>query len=135
MPECSWGKNYDSSTWINPEVYWVWEKVYDAENEIFYLANHFKDRKDEEPIRSILIQAMRELLLLQASDWEFMITNWSTRDHAEARVSHHHSDFRRLAKLAWDYVQGKWIEQSEWDFLGVDQWLRDIFIPELDWYL
>lgn len=135
LPESSWGKNYDSSTWINPEVYWVWEKVYDAENEMFYLANHFINRKEEEPLKSILRQIMRELLLLQASDWEFMITNWSTRDHAEARASQHHSDFRRLAKLAWDYGQGKWIDQSEWDFLGFDKWLRDIFEPELNWYL
>ena len=45
---------------------------------------------------------MRELFVLQASDWQFMITNWSTRNLGEKRVTERHEDFKRLAKLAWD---------------------------------
>lgn len=135
LPESSWGKNFDSSTWINPEVYWVLEKIYDAEKEIHYLVHAFYNRKNDEILMRIIKQAIRELFFLQASDWEFMITNWSTRDHAEKRVGEHYSDFKRLCQLAWNYGLGKWVPQSEWEFLSKQEWLRGVFEPELDFFI
>jgi hypothetical protein len=60
-----------------------------------------------------------------------MITNWSTRDHAESRVTMHHSDFKRLAKMARDYGHGSHVEQDEWIFLG-DCMARDRLFPDID---
>jgi len=38
------------------------------------------------------------LLLLQASDWQFLITTWAARDYAEMRIDDHHTAFTRLAQ-------------------------------------
>lgn len=135
LPESSWGNNYDSSTWINPEVHWVLERVYQAEREIQHLARALAHRRGDAKLQRILSHVVRELLFLQASDWEFMITNWSTRDHAERRVVEHHEDFKRLAKMAWDYGHGREIPASEWDYLSSLEYYREIFPdPEIGWY-
>jgi 1,4-alpha-glucan branching enzyme len=138
LPESSWGHNYDSSTWNNPEVRWAWEHVYSAERKIQDLAGKFATLMWDESFRRIVRQAIRELMMLEASDWEFMITNWSTRDHAERRVVEHHEDFDRLLSMAWKWAvgQGSDISEEEWHFLSVAEW-RDGGVfrePELWWY-
>jgi predicted glycosyl hydrolase (DUF1957 family) len=117
LPESSWGSQFDSSTWINEEVAWALDKEYDAEREMRDLARAFSHRDDPE-LRKMLKQCARELMVLMSSDWKFMITNWSTRDHAERRVTEHYNDFKRLAKMARDYGRGQAIDQDEWIFLG-----------------
>jgi len=134
LQESSWGSGYDSSTWINREVEWVWERLYWAEIEMGYMARDLGDRKDEK-LQRVLRQAVRELLILQASDWEFMITNWSTRDYAEKRIVEHHSDFARLAKMAWSFAQGNGIREEDWQFLEECEKRDPIFRePEPNWY-
>ncbi len=134
LQESSWGRGYDSSTWINNEVEWVWERLYWAEMEMAYLARDLGNKKDDE-IKRILKQSIRELLILQASDWEFMITNWSTRDYAEKRIVEHHSDFARLAKMAWSYAHGSSISDADEKFLKDCEERDPIFTdPDPNWY-
>ena len=45
-------------------------------------------------------QAYRELLLMQSSDWQFLIHNYSAKDYAEMRFTNHKSDFEKLMALA-----------------------------------
>ncbi len=138
LPESSWGKNYDNSTWLNPEVYWVWERIYSAEYEMEELARKFAAKMWDEPFRRMVRQAIRELMMLEASDWEFMITNWSTRDHAERRVVEHHEDFKRLMTMAWKWGvgHGQDISPEDWHFLSTVEWREgEVFKePELWWY-
>ncbi|NUQ73176.1 MAG: DUF1957 domain-containing protein, partial [Polyangiaceae bacterium] len=47
-----------------------------------------------------LDQAIRELLLLEASDWAFMLTRGEMAPYAEERVRSHASRARRLAAIA-----------------------------------
>jgi 1,4-alpha-glucan branching enzyme len=51
-------------------------------------------------LRRVLNQATRELLLLQASDWQFLITTGAARDYAERRVAEHYAEFKRLSEMA-----------------------------------
>jgi len=48
----------------------------------------------------VLTQAARELLLLQSSDWQFLITTGTASDYAERRVAEHYADFKRLCEMA-----------------------------------
>src|SRR5438046_2637776 len=48
----------------------------------------------------VLAQATRELLLLEASDWQFLITTGAARDYAERRVAEHYAEFKRLSEMA-----------------------------------
>ena len=131
VAESSWGNHFDHSTWVNPEVEWVWERIYHAERELGYLAREFKNGRLDPPLSRILNQAAREAFLLMASDWQFMITNWSTRDHAEHRAHEHHADFERLARMAWDYGAGRAVAQDDWTFLA-DAEQRDRLLEDLD---
>ena len=40
------------------------------------------------------------VLLLQASDWQFLITTQAARDYAERRVAEHYAEFKRLSEMA-----------------------------------
>src|SRR2546425_7711827 len=46
--------------------------------------------------RPVLAQAARELLLAQASDWQFMISTGAVPDYAERRFKLHCDDAERL---------------------------------------
>ena len=135
LPESSWGANYDSGTWMNPEVEWMWERIYHAEHEMRELAKAFVHRKEEATLGRVLRQLIRELLILQGSDWQFMVTNWSTRDLAEKRLVERHEDFKRLAALVWDYGHGRSVAPSEWHFLHECEQVNKIFQHvDLAWY-
>src|SRR3989475_745783 len=54
-----------------------------------------------------LTQATRELLLLQASDWQFLITTGTARDYAERRVAEHYAEFKRLSEMARGLASGE----------------------------
>ena len=90
------------------------------------LAREFADKEDEN-LQDILKQAARELLLLQSSDWQFLISTWSARDYAEMRFTEHFSTFKRLADMAEKYGRGEKVAQGEWEFLGMTKERDDIF--------
>ena len=47
--------------------------------------------------RLVLNQAARELLLLQSSDWPFLVTTGQAREYASGRFQSHLERFERLA--------------------------------------
>ena len=51
-------------------------------------------------LRVVLNQAARELLLLQSSDWPFLVTTGQADAYATERFTNHLERFRRLADLA-----------------------------------
>jgi 1,4-alpha-glucan branching enzyme len=62
---------------------------------------HLKAGTDGHPdLLRVLRQATRELLLLEASDWQFLITTGAARDYAERRVAEHYAEFKRLSEMA-----------------------------------
>ena len=135
LPESSWGNGANSSTWINPALEWVWERIYSAEKEMRNLANRFRDQK-EPLLQRILRQCIRELLILQSSDWEFMITTNSTKDHGERRVVEHHEDFKKLASLALTWERNPNLDAEGMTFLKECEIREEIFAaPDPQWYL
>lgn len=94
------------------------------------LAGEFVGKGDNN-LKNILCQAARELLLLEASDWQFLISTWSARDYAEIRAAKHFESFRRLANMARQYGRGENVEQEDWTFLG-DCEARDALFPDVD---
>jgi 1,4-alpha-glucan branching enzyme len=84
--------------WLNQDTEWTWDRVYSAEREwVEHLRQGDGGRSE---LRRVLSQASRELLLLQASDWQFLITTGSARDYAERRVAEHYAEFKRLSEMA-----------------------------------
>jgi 1,4-alpha-glucan branching enzyme len=97
LPEGSWGEGGDHRVWLNRSTEWTWDRVYSAEAEwVGHLA-----RLDGRPeLQRVLTQAARELLLLQSSDWQFLITTGTASDYAERRVAEHYAEFKRLCEMA-----------------------------------
>jgi len=113
LPEGSWGQGRFHYIWLNEWTEWTWEKIYKAEDLIISLADEFKGTKDKTLTR-ILNQMTRELLLLESSDWQFLISTWSARDYAENRVAYHAECIRRLKGILDNYRKnGKLSEQEE----------------------
>ena len=99
LPEGSWGEGGDHRVWLNRDTEWTWDRVYSAEARVGRAAPARGDGGHPE-LKRVLAQATRELLLLQASDWQFLITTGAARDYAERRVAEHYAEFKRLSEMA-----------------------------------
>src|SRR5262245_505941 len=99
LPEGSWGEGGDHRVWLNADTEWTWDRVYSAEAEwVAHLARRADSNAPE--LRRVLAQATRELLLLQSSDWQFLITTGTAADYAERRIAEHYAEFKRLSEIA-----------------------------------
>ncbi len=82
----SWGAGGDFRMWLNDETRWTWQRLWALEA-------GFWDRAAaalRDPARRpILAQAARELLLAQASDWQFIMTTGQAGDYAARRFTTH----------------------------------------------
>ena len=98
LPEGSWGEGGDHRVWLNRDTEWTWDRVYSAERE---WVDHLRQGDGgHTELKRLLNQVSRELLLLQSSDWQFLITTGAARDYAERRVAEHYAEFKRLSEMA-----------------------------------
>lgn len=94
----SWGEGGFGDVWAGPEAARLWRHVHHAEERV---------RRAVDMRRSVdgiagqaLDQAIRELLLLEASDWGFMLRRGEVTAYADSRVRTHASRAARLASIA-----------------------------------
>lgn len=127
LPEGSWGEGGYHSVWLNPDNAWTWEKLYPCQKEMVKLAREIKAG----PALEWATQAGRELLLAEASDWQFLISTWAARDYSEARFGDHVERFTKLARLAWQVKEGYRPVSDELDFLKECQ-EKDACFPHLN---
>ncbi len=115
LPEGSWGKNSDHSTWWNPETEDLWIEVYSAEDRMVASASKYygTDRTADRTIE----QMARELLLLESSDWEFLVTTGQAKGYGKVRAMEHARAFHELANELTDYMKGKSSEVPSLDEL------------------
>ncbi|MBT4483817.1 MAG: DUF1957 domain-containing protein, partial [Candidatus Latescibacteria bacterium] len=112
LPEGSWGKGGFHWIWLNDLTRWTWKHVYEAEQLMQEASRKFGDRNDE-PVRSLLKLLARELVLLESSDWQFLISTWAARDYAEMRFSNHYSDFQKVLDLLNKAASGEQLTVEE----------------------
>ena len=86
MSAGSWGKDGDFSMWLNPETEWTWHRLWALEHRFWDAVPAAMRRWDATPV---LEQAGRELLLAQASDWQFIISTGAAGDYATKRFNEH----------------------------------------------
>ncbi len=126
LPEGSWGEGGFHYIWLNHSTEWTWERIYEAEDIFYSLYDKFYNSHDKKII-NFLKQLGRELLLLQSSDWQFLISAWSARDYAELRFSRHYENFKQLANI----LKGRKIAQDAISFLN-DLEEQDSCFKDLD---
>ncbi len=79
-------------------------------------AQKYGDRTDE-PVASLLKLLARELVLLESSDWQFLISTWAARDYAEMRFSNHNSDFKKVLELLHKAGEGEILSEAHMELV------------------
>lgn len=130
LPEGSWGKGGFHWIWLNDMTRWTWKHVYEAEEIMQKMSSMYSGRHDE-PLSSILKLLARELVLLESSDWQFLISTWAARDYAEMRFSNHYSDFKRVYGILQKVVAGEPLSvEDEQAIEAISQ--RDSLFEDID---
>ena len=121
----SWGMNGTDETWKNASTMWLLDNIHDAEQR-FEDRVHSIDINDQLEKR-IMDQALRELLLMQASDWPFLITKNQASDYAKERFMQHHYYFTSLIAFFDLIKSGKVLTNDQETLLARIEQVDDIF--------
>lgn len=109
LAEESWGRNGDFSMWHGPLVDWTWPVIWDVEDRFWSLAPRaLADAR----VHEILAQAARSMLLLQSSDWQFIISTGEVEDYAIKRFNGHAVDCGRLLDALERALDGSGLDQG-----------------------
>ena len=130
MPEGSWGAEGTDQVWMNSETSWTYTHIYSAELFTREVCTAGEWQQSELGKR-IVQQLCRELLLLESSDWQFLITTGAARDYAEMRFLTHNDQFLEL-KTMWEaFAHDGLLNEHMLTRLGeIEQ--RDCIFPDLD---
>jgi 1,4-alpha-glucan branching enzyme len=86
LAEGSWGAHGDHHMWLNHETEWTWRRLWVLEDAFWDAVPRALGAGESRPL---LAQAARELLLAQASDWQFIISTGAAGDYASKRFNEH----------------------------------------------
>ncbi|MHA1749821.1 MAG: 1,4-alpha-glucan branching protein domain-containing protein [Promethearchaeota archaeon] len=120
LHEGSWGQGGYHWVWFNDWTTWTWEKIYECESKMQDLLKNIKNLENVTGIaKRVLKQLGRELLLLQSSDWQFLITTWSARDYAESRVIEHYDKFVKLLEISKNIINDTEFTEKQLKYLEI----------------
>ncbi|MBI5528841.1 MAG: DUF1957 domain-containing protein [Deltaproteobacteria bacterium] len=97
--EGSWGEGGDHRMWLNMFTVHMWEEVNRAEAAFAQIAGRHAATNDL-LLRRVLGQMARTLMLLESSDWFFLVTTATARDYAEERFTRLLYHFKMLKAIA-----------------------------------
>ena len=105
MGESSWGEGGHFQVWKNPEHGWIWPYTNGSVKE-FENVLEINPHPNSWEVR-ILKQIARELLLMEGSDWPFLLYTKQAKEYANQRFHHHHQRFNKLIWAAKDFNDNK----------------------------
>jgi 1,4-alpha-glucan branching enzyme len=118
--ESSWGMGGKHYVWENEETSWMWDIIRKAGVEYQSL----KGMEQETLMgQRAMSQALKELMLIQSSDWLFMVSNNLTRDYAMKRFYEHYTKLLRLTHT----VRNQQFDDSFKEWLHRIQYEDDFF--------
>jgi 1,4-alpha-glucan branching enzyme len=121
----SWGAGGYGEVWVGQESAWTWRHVHHATRYAKWLVQKYRSAGGRRG--AALDQMVRELLLLQSSDWPFILKTGTVARYAEARIRAHVHRLRHLGYL----VEKPTIEES--DVIWMDSVReRDNFLADLE---
>lgn len=88
----TWGVGHDDRSWVAPETEDMWKALAEVEAETVRLARADASAEARN-------QLVREALLLQSSDWPFMVLQGRNAGYARERFEGHRARWGRLATL------------------------------------
>ncbi len=129
LPEGSWGEGGRHYVWTNKEVDWMWDVIYPMEDRFLKVLKELAPPPfqggDHRPrwgvvdptLQCILKQAARELLLLEASDWQFVISTQGAIEYSKGRFEEHRAFLAALLDMAERYAAGYGLTEEDTDIL------------------
>jgi 1,4-alpha-glucan branching enzyme len=109
--------------WLNESNDWIYPHAHKAAERMTELCKRFPVAAGQ--LRRALNQAARELMLLQSSDWAFILRTNTTVDYARKRVKDHVFRFNKLYNdIIEEKINEKWLSAVE---------KRDNIFPEMDY--
>ena len=123
IPEGSWGAGGAHFVWDNADTGWMWPVVHEAEWRMLQMVQSPPAQNGAND--PVLNQAARELLLLQSSDWPFLVTTGQAKEYAIERFEQHLGRFTALL----DSID----RQAPDHELAAILWEKDKVFPGIDW--
>jgi len=99
IPESSWGQGGHFYVWLNHLTEWMWPIINGCEKRINDIVAKYEKIPEDKLLHRALNQLARENLLLQSSDWPFLITTWQAKDYATERFEEHVARFEKIADM------------------------------------
>jgi 1,4-alpha-glucan branching enzyme len=122
----SWGRDGDWSMWLGAQTWWTWPVIWELEDAFWALAPRAMGNP---ALHAVLAQAARALLLVQSSDWQFIIATGEVDDYAIKRFNGHVSDCKQLLTALGDAINGERVYEAFQ--LAAAQQLRDDIFPDI----
>ncbi len=130
LHEGSWGTEGKNQVWLNPETSWTYTHIYPAELYTREVCTEGRWRHSELGTK-IVQQLCRELLLLESSDWQFLITTGAARDYAELRFLTHNEQFLEMKSIWQAYDTDGVLNEHQAARLAAIE-LRDGIFADID---
>jgi len=120
----TWGDKGHLDVWLDQSNSWIYPYLHTAAQRMTEIARvHEKDRTSLAD--RVLKQLARELLLMQASDWAFLMKAKTAKEYATEQTVDHIARFNRLHdQFAANDVDEKFLAECEW---------HDNLFPNLNW--
>ena len=99
IPESSWGQGGHFYVWMNHLTEWMWPIIHSCEKRMSAIVDNYSEKPEDGLLLRALNQLARENLLLQSSDWPFLITTWQAKDYATDRFNEHVDRFSLIADM------------------------------------
>ncbi len=124
----------ETSLWLNAQTEWLWPVIAACENEMEQLVHAHYDTNNPK-LHEVLLQAARELLLLESGDWPTEVSTGAALHRVPAHqaancFADHVAAFQRLQEIAETIANGEFMSEGQriyLDFLCA----HDNIFPEL----
>lgn len=127
IPESSWGDGGGHYIWLNKDTMWMWDIIGECEKQIEKLVDDYDIRTDKDDFKkAILNQIAREKLLLEASDWPFLVTTRQAKEYSESRFLAHYNRFVTLTDMFYKEKLSREEVQKFEQISAVDSLFADI---------
>jgi 1,4-alpha-glucan branching enzyme len=110
----SWGDKGYANFWLSAANEWIYPHIIELSGRMDELKTRF-GRHDNDFVRRAVRQAERELLLLQASDWAFIMQTGTMVEYAVTRCKTHISNFNHIYEgLMTGTLANEFLADCEW---------------------
>ncbi|MDP8959140.1 MAG: DUF1957 domain-containing protein [Actinomycetota bacterium] len=129
LPEGSWGDGGDFRVWDNQETAWIWEEVHRAER----LLEGCRTGLPADPtpdLEEAFDQLERAVLLLESSDWPFLVTTRGAVDYAADRVRRHAWEVGQLAEAVKALLDGQALSRDQRRLIDDLEARQPLWLPD-----